>query len=163
VLGEHAGGRVAAAQVLGARLVAEAAEVDDAPDARLHAHLREGPRGARLALLEVAALAAPHRVHEVVGDVDSRPGAVKRGGLEHVADEELQARVLGQLAPRPLAIAHERADVRVVGQQPAHEDAADEARRACHECVHRRGIRHGTRCGFESARPAPRAAIGFAR
>ena len=138
MLGERPGGRVATAQVLGAGLVAKAAGVDHAPDARRRAHLREGVRGAPLARLEVAALAATHRVHEVVRHVEVTR-SLQRWRDEHVALVQIQARVTDRQAARAAAVAHERAHVRAVVEQAAHERAADEARRARHEYAHRTG------------------------
>ena len=70
--------------------VAEPAEVDDAPDALVGA-FGEAAGRAPLALHEVAAVAAAHRVDQVVGDVDAAADARERVALEYVALLQLGA------------------------------------------------------------------------
>ncbi len=133
---ERVGGAAPAAQVPGAGLVAEAAEVDHALHALARAHRGKRLGGAQLALLEVAgAGAAAHRVHEVVGDVDAFAGARERRGVEHVALVDLE-RFDGQAA-RARGVAHERADLDAFVEQPLAQGAADEPRGSRDECAHR--------------------------
>jgi len=85
--------------------------------------------------LEVAVTAAAaHRVHEVVGDVDSLPRPDERLGLEHVTLVQLD--LLGRQVARPAGASYERTHVGAVGEQPLREDGADEPGGSCDERAH---------------------------
>ena len=97
MLGEQLRRALAAAQVLGAGLVSEPAEIDGPLHSLPLRHLGEVPSRPVLALLEVAAAAAAHRVDEVVGDLHPLARALERSGVEDVAHLDLEAALL-QLA-----------------------------------------------------------------
>jgi hypothetical protein len=119
--------------------VPEPAQVDGAPDSLATGQLGEAPGGPPLALDEVAPGATPHRVNQVIGDVDVAPGARERVGVEDVADVQLGA------APRQIlgasAVPNEAADLRALVEQPLGEPASDEPRCSCHQRAHLRPVR----------------------
>ena len=134
--GEDLGGPVAAAQVRRRRAVAQPAQVDVPGDSLALRHLGEVPRALPLAFLEPAPGGpAPHRVNQVVGDLDALSGPAQRLRIEHVGLVELEAAVCQPLRPRPVAheTAHRPAAIgERSGQPPAHEPGG-----AGHECAPR--------------------------
>ena len=140
---------MAAAQVLGAGVLAETAEVYDAANALLLGHPPEALGGPALALGEVRGVAAPaHRVHEVVGDVDAAAGARERVGTENVAYVDLEALVEERAGASTVAVADQAAHLIAAVAKAAGETPADEAAGAGDEDLHgtnlaRRAGRHG--------------------
>ena len=134
---ELPGGLMAAAQVLGAGIVAEAAEVYDAADALLLCHAPESLGGPPLALCEVRGVAAPaHRVHQVVGDIYAAAGARERIWTKNVAHVDLKALVEQRAGANSVAVADQTAHLIAAFAQAAGEAPADEAAGAGDEGTH---------------------------
>ena len=97
---------MAAAQVLGAGVVAQAAQVDHALDA-LVAAMWAKFAAAALALGEIVVGPAAHAVDEVVGDVHSLAGAAQGVGFE--SRRPRAARRPGLQRGGPATVTHQRA------------------------------------------------------
>ena len=109
-------------------LFSEPAQVNDAAHALPLRHRREVLRRLSLHLVEVALTSAPHRVDEVIRDLDALAGAAERIGVQHVALEQLDP-TIGEVA-RAGAVANQAANVPAIVAQRAREPAADEAGRS---------------------------------
>ena len=123
-LGEQRGDLVAGAQVLRRAGVAEAAEVDHAPHARVARGLAEVHGGLAVARREaLAAGAAAHGVDEVVGGAHAVERGRKAGALERVALPHVD---LGG-EPRAGGVADERAHPPAAAQELVQHVRSDVA------------------------------------
>lgn len=113
---------MAATQVLGDALIAEATEVDHPPHALALGHAREVARAFTLAILE--ALATGHGVHEEVGDIDILTSAFQASGIGYVPVVKLTALCAQVLRSR--GGAHETAHMKPRADERPGEAAADE-------------------------------------
>ena len=90
--------------------------------------MRESLRGAPLLLGKVgAALAAPHRVHEVVRDVDFVAGTRERVGAQDVADVKFKALLRERAGGSARGVADQAAHLLTLLAQASGKTAADEA------------------------------------
>jgi hypothetical protein len=93
MLREEIRGPLTTAQVLGAGLVSEPAEINGSLDPVALCHLGEVSGRPALSLLEVAAPSSAHRVDEVVGHLHPLPRALQRIWIEDVTGSDLEAAI----------------------------------------------------------------------
>ena len=111
-------------EVLGVRVGRdEPAEVDDAPDAGARRRRREVRRRLEVDAAEV--LAGGHRVHEVVGGVDTGQGGVERVGRQRIGLDDLGTLPVPRL--EHAAAARSGAHAPAARQEFGHEIRADVA------------------------------------
>ena len=118
---------MAAGEVRGLGIVAEAAQIDHPGDALLGGNPSEVFGRAPVALLEVTAATSAHRVHEVVRDLHPFARAAQAGRVEDVALRQLQPPVRQMIGP--VRVANETANLPAATRERSRQPAADKAGR----------------------------------